>query len=30
MQEVRFFLIYGHYREDLNFSEKNMQAAGMS
>jgi len=27
MQEVRFFLIYGHYRKDLNFSAKNMKAA---
>ena len=27
MREVRFFLIYGHYRKDMNFSEKNMQAA---
>jgi cysteinyl-tRNA synthetase len=27
MREVRFFLIYGHYRKDLNFSEKNMQSA---
>ena len=24
MQEIRFFLIYGHYRKDLNFSEDNM------
>jgi len=27
MQEVRFFLIYEHYREALNFSKKNMEAA---
>ncbi len=27
MQEVRFFLIYEHYRKDLNFSKKNMEAA---
>jgi len=24
MEEIRFFLIYGHYREDLNFSAKTM------
>jgi cysteinyl-tRNA synthetase len=27
MQEVRFFLIYWHYREELNFSEDNMASA---
>ena len=27
MQEVRFFLIYEHYREDLNFSKDNMAFA---
>ncbi|MFZ2197546.1 MAG: class I tRNA ligase family protein [Thermodesulfovibrionales bacterium] len=27
MQEVRFFLIYEHYRKDLDFSKKNMEAA---
>jgi cysteinyl-tRNA synthetase len=27
MQEVRFFLIYGHYRKDLNFSKGNMTAS---
>lgn len=27
MQEIRFFLIYAHYRESLNFSKKNMEAA---
>jgi len=25
--DIRFFLIYGHYRKALNFSEKNMQLA---
>lgn len=27
MREVRFFLIYEHYRKDLNFSEDNMASA---
>ena len=27
MQEVRFFLIYEHYRKDLNFSADNMASA---
>ena len=27
MQEIRFFLIYEHYREDLNFSKDNMSFA---
>ena len=27
MREVRFFLIYEHYRKDLDFSKKNMEAA---
>ena len=27
MQETRFFLIYGHYRENLNFSEYNMASS---
>jgi cysteinyl-tRNA synthetase len=27
MEEIRFFLIYGHYRRQLNFSEKTMAAA---
>jgi cysteinyl-tRNA synthetase len=27
MQEIRFFLIYGHYRERLNFSRKTMETA---
>jgi cysteinyl-tRNA synthetase len=26
MQEIRFFLIYGHYREKLNFSKKSMKS----
>ena len=25
--EIRFFLIYGHYRETLNYSDKNMRSA---
>ena len=27
MSDIRFFLVYSHYRETLNFSEKNMQLA---
>ena len=27
MSDIRFFLIYGHYRKTLNFSEKNMHLA---
>jgi cysteinyl-tRNA synthetase len=26
-EEIRFFLIYGHYREDLNYSEQNIKSA---
>ncbi len=26
-QEIRFFLIYGHYRRDLNYSAKNMKTS---
>ena len=25
-EEIRFFLVYGHYREDLNYSENNMNS----
>jgi cysteinyl-tRNA synthetase len=27
MREIRFFLIYGHYREKLDYSEENMRSA---
>jgi cysteinyl-tRNA synthetase len=27
ISEIRFFLIYGHYREKLNYSDKNMRSA---
>jgi cysteinyl-tRNA synthetase len=27
MSEIRFFLIYGHYREKLDYSEENMPSA---
>jgi len=27
ISEIRFFLIYGHYRETLNYSDKNMRSA---
>lgn len=26
-EEIRFFLVYGHYRKDLNYSERNMNSA---